>query len=161
MIKNVAQVNEYFQLFNTLDSDGNPWSPSEQGRFQMSLFKDIQRLNGLGVIQDEAYIVLDSMTVYPSIDGRGMYFTRGAIVSFGEIFENEYGRYINVEISGSTFKVTSDSGFGNTPATWSTTRQVTKGFAQNISVLKVQDVIDALKVWIKNKEAKALAKAAV
>lgn len=162
MIKNEADVNEYFKLFNTLDSDGNAWVPSEQGLFQRSLFKDIQRLNGQAVSQDEAYIVLDSMTVYPKFgDGRGDYFTRGAIVSFGELFESEYGKFINVQISGSTFRVTSDASFGNTPSTWSSASMKTKGITREVMVVKVKDAIEALKVWIKNKEAKALAKAAV
>lgn len=161
MIKNEAQVNEYFKLFNTLDSNGNAWVPSEQGLFQRSLFKDIQRLNGLSVTQDEAYIVLDSMTVYPDLNGRGDYFTRGSIVSFGELFESEYGKFVNVRISGSTFRVTSDASFGNTPSTWMFSAMKTKGITKEVMVVKVQDAIDALNVWIKNKEAKALAKAAV
>lgn len=116
------EVSEFFKLFSNLKPNSSVWfQDGTQRPFLQSLRKfnvDVSQIE-----ENKTYLVWDNGGGVYEKDRTGDfvstgYFMAPSILRTGKFVNDEKrGNMVEAQVHGSTFKVTSDSGFANTPST--------------------------------------------
>lgn len=139
-ITNMLEVETYLERFGKLSAEGNPWFPSEQDRMLSAIYnRHVGKfMKGANVVAGKMYLAMESVTVY--VNDYGNYFERGSLVSF----ENITADKADVSVTGDTFRVIHNGGFGNTPAAWSQYKGTRMQGWCKLDRIRVMELADAL-----------------
>jgi hypothetical protein len=152
-----GNVKEFFELFSKLKPNTSIWfQDGTQRPFLQSLRK--HRVNVEQIEEDKTYLIWD--------DGGGVYskryagdftsvgyYTAPSILRTGKFVNDATrGKMVEAQVHGSTFRVTSDASFANTPSTWRTSpNQTETGFVfidkpyYPPTICKIEDALLELK----------------
>lgn len=135
-------VQEFLTVLNSInDSDGNPWIASTRKlaiRELRSKLPKVEKEVKLGA----PYFNFGGQGVFPEGYDRGVYYSTGIVIVESKIDNpTKYNKeQYNILISGETFRVTANAGFGNQSSTWSTSKCSTKGFTYHLQYFNFLEI---------------------
>jgi hypothetical protein len=137
-ISNEADLKAFMEHMSGLEDDrSNPWRESQAQAAMKKLYVWAKANNafvmGKRVEKGKAYIMMEGGCCYSDSGHASQYFQRGAVVVIGDVMPSdakifdERETYVEVHISGRTFKVIADGSFGNESSLFSSGRDTAEG----------------------------------